>query len=312
MTKKQTKKSKKMRKRAFLDLDAASVGRPITRNGVSFFPVYLRGNDLPKIATGPKAKRVIEEMDDASVPDLNVTNPGKKPLLLVEGEQFIGGLQNRTINVNVLIPPGETLKIPVSCLEQGRWGRRRNFKAAQTRTPIRVRRVLNEALAAQAGTPEARSGAQREVWNEVEGTLNRLQAESPTAAVSDADAVFRRERGLGEAAKELGRLGPLPGQCGFVVTHGSRVIGTEIFGAPGLLRRHWKAMVRSYLLEPPRTGGFPSADMALRALWRIGESRCTASPGLGLGEERHYSVERGVGQALVLDGALVAASALSR
>ena len=73
------------------NLETAAIGRPITRAGISFFPVYLTGNDVPAIATGPGAKRVIDELDDASVPDLAVTNPGKSPLLLVEGEQFIGG-----------------------------------------------------------------------------------------------------------------------------------------------------------------------------------------------------------------------------
>ncbi len=301
-----------MGKQAFLDRDTTAIGRPITRNGVSFFPVYLPGNELPRIATGPKAPRVIEEMDDASVPGLQVSNHGKEPLLLVEGEQFVGGLQNRCVNVNVLIPPESTLNIPVSCLEQGRWGRRRAFESAANRTPPRVRRVLHEAVGAQAGTPEARTGAQGEVWDQVEVTLRRAGADSATAAVSDADAMFSRGGRRGHAARDLERLGALPEQCGFVVTHGSRVIGAEIFGAPELLRPHWPAVVRSYLLEEPTVGGYPSADMVLRALWRIGTSPCTAAAGVGLGEERHYAVPKGTGQALLLDGAVVAASALSR
>ena len=58
--------------------------------------------------------------------------------------------------------------------------------------------------------------------------------------------------------EELARLGPLPGQCGFVVTHGPRIVGAEIFGAPELLKPHWAALVRSYLLEEPTATGWPS------------------------------------------------------
>lgn len=296
----------------FPGLDEAAVGRPITRAGISFFPVYLTGDGLPEIATGPAAGRVIDELNDASVPDLTVTNPGKTPLLLVEGEQFIGGKQNRTINVTVLVAAGATLKIPVSCLEAGRWGRRRNFRPAATNAPRRVRRTVHDAVAAQAGTAHARRGAQSEVWGAIDGELRKMRMHSPTAAIADSDRVFERDRERGAAAEELVRLGPLPGQCGFVVTHGPRVVGTEIFGSPELLKPHWPGLIRSYLLEEPTAAGRPSPDRVLRALRAIGYAACKHSAGLGLGEERHFTNEKGAGQALALDDTLVRASVLSR
>ena len=296
----------------FPNLETAAIGRPITRAGISFFPVYLTGNDVPEIATGPDARRVIDELGEGSVPDLTVTNPGKSPLLLVEGEQFVGGKQNRTINVTVLVAAGATLKIPVTCLEQGRWGERRGFRPAPTHTPRRVRRTLRDTVASQFGTPHARRGAQSEVWGSIEGELQQMRMSSGTAAIADADEVFRRDQGRGAAVEELVRLGPLPGQCGFVVTHGPRIVGAEIFGAPELLRPHWPALVRSYLLEEPTATGWPSPDRVLRALRGIGFAPCKHSGGLGLGQERQFTSEKGAGQALVLDGAVVQASALSR
>lgn len=296
----------------FPNLDGAAIGRPITRAGISFFPVYLMENGLPEIATGPAAARVIDELGEASVGDLTVTNPGKTPLLLVEGEQFLGGKQNRTINVSVLVAAGATLEVPVTCLEQGRWGRRRGFRAAPTNTPRRVRRTLHDAVAAQAGTAHARRGDQSEAWSAIEGELRQMRMQSPTAAVADSDGVFERDRERGAAAEELARLGPLPGQCGVVVTHGPRIVGAEVFGAPELLRPHWPSLVRSYLLEEPTTAGWPSPDRVLRALRGIGLARCKHSKGLGLGQERQFTSEKGAGQALMLDGAVVHASALSR
>lgn len=296
----------------FPNLETAAIGRPITRAGISFFPVYLTGNDVPEIATGPDAERVIDEVGDGSVPDLTVTNPGKSPLLLVEGEQFLGGKQNRTINVTVLVAAEATLKIPVSCLEAGRWGRRRGFRSAGTHTPRRVRRTLRDAVASQAGTPHARSGDQSEVWASIEGELSQFGTRSRTAAIADADEVFRRDQGRGAAVEELVRLGPLPGQCGFVVTHGPRIVGAEIFGAPELLRPHWPALVRSYLLEEPTATGWPSPGRVLRALRGISRAKSTGSAGLGLGRERHYTSEKGAGQALTLEGSAVHISVLSR
>lgn len=194
----------------FPSLETAAIGRPITRAGISFFPVYLTGNDVPEIATGPDAERVIDKVGDGSIPDLTVTNPGESPLLLVEGEQFVGGKQNHTINVTVLVAAGATLKIPVSCPEAGRWGRQREFRPAGTHTPRRVRRTLRDAVPARAGTPQARRGDQSEVWASIDGELGQCNTRSRTAAIADADEVFRRDRGRGAAVDELGRLGPFP------------------------------------------------------------------------------------------------------
>ena len=102
-------------------LENAAVGSPITRLGVSFFPVYLQNNHLTAIDTGGSSGLIVSEFDVATVGALQVTNPTAKPILIVEGEHFTGGNQNRTINATVLVPAGSKLDIPVSCLEQGRW-----------------------------------------------------------------------------------------------------------------------------------------------------------------------------------------------
>ena len=72
-------------------LDTVAIGWPITRLGVSFFPVYLSTNGLPAIETGEASGLVVDELDEPSVNALRVRNPGDKPVLVVEGEHFLGG-----------------------------------------------------------------------------------------------------------------------------------------------------------------------------------------------------------------------------
>ena len=69
-------------------LDTLAIGWPITRLGVSFFPVYLAANDLPVITTGEASGLVLNELDEPSVQALRVHNPGDKLVLVVEGEHF--------------------------------------------------------------------------------------------------------------------------------------------------------------------------------------------------------------------------------
>ena len=103
-------------------LSTAAIGAPITRLGVSFFPIYLPANELPEIRTGPSSELVVRELDDATVGSLLAVNPTDTPVLIVEGEHFLGGKQNRAVNITALVPPRTELPIPVSCLEEGRWG----------------------------------------------------------------------------------------------------------------------------------------------------------------------------------------------
>ena len=48
-------------------LDTAAIGWPITRLGVSFFPVYLATNGLPAIETGEASRLTVDELDEPSV-----------------------------------------------------------------------------------------------------------------------------------------------------------------------------------------------------------------------------------------------------
>lgn len=73
--------------------------------------------------------RITEVDDEGSVPDLRVANLGDLPLLLLDGEQLVGAKQNRILNMTVLVAAHTEVTIPVSCVEQGRWGYRARHSA---------------------------------------------------------------------------------------------------------------------------------------------------------------------------------------
>ena len=292
-------------------LDTAAVGTPITRLGVSFFPIYLPGNELPEIVTGDEAHCEVDELDDASVPTLTVHNHGDKPALLVEGEHFLGGKQNRMVNVTVLVPAATKLEIPVSCLEQGRWGRAREVRRAETFTPARVRSLSQKHVHASMKHSGSRHGNQGAVWSGVAEVLESQAAPSATAALADADVVYQREPRRSNAVDELHRLGPLPGQCGIAVSHGRWVAAIELFGAPHLLTAHWSAILRSHLIEPAAPHRHPSASAVLSVLRRFASLRTRNADGVGLGLEHRGQDRWLTGQALTLDGVFVHGTAFA-
>ena len=290
-------------------LDPVAVGSPITRLGVSFFPVYLPANHLPAIVTGEASGLAVDELEAPSVQALRVRNPGDKPVLLVEGEHFLGGKQNRAVNATVLVPALGDLEIPVSCLEQGRWGRRRASRRDEAFAAARVRRAQNAGVAESMRRSGSRDGDQSAVWREVDQMLQHASVRSATAAASDVkQAAYQCEPSRAAAVEKLAERGPLPGQCGVVVVHGRRVAAMDLFGAPHLLAAHWGALVRSHLLDSPAATGRPSATRVLEIVQRFASAQAQTAPGVGLGVEHRVADERLTGQALTLGEAIVHAA----
>ena len=290
-------------------LNTASVGSPITRLGVSLFPVYLPASQLPVINTGPDAGLVVSELDSASVPTLLAHNPTDMPILVVEGEHYLGGKQNRSLNATVLVDAQTKLEIPVSCLEQGRWGRERAYRQGESFAPRKVRRAKSSAVYASMRVSGSRHGDQGAVWNAVDEELQQHRVDSQTSAAAD---LRRDDAGWSQAVSEVARHGPLPGQCGIAVGHGSWILAVELFGAPNLLQAHWAKLVRSYLLDRPGETGPPSASWALRIIRRFASAEAHESPGVGLGTEIRVRIPSLVGQCLALEGMVVHASVFAQ
>jgi hypothetical protein len=129
-------------------LDHAAIGAPITRAGISLFPAYLFQPLTVPVVTGRADAIQIAEADDESVPTLSVTSLIDDPFLVLEGETVAGALQQRTLNVSVLVPPRQRLDIPVSCVQAGRWGGARTFSGSSDQVSRRVRRVKSATVAA--------------------------------------------------------------------------------------------------------------------------------------------------------------------
>lgn len=102
------------------------VGEPVRYEALSVFSLFSEAADHVEYALAEEAlaggTATVEEVSESgSVPDLLVDNQGELRLLLLEGEELRGAKQNRVLNTSVLVAAHTRLKIPVSCVEQGRW-----------------------------------------------------------------------------------------------------------------------------------------------------------------------------------------------
>ena len=286
------------------------LGEPLSEQALALLPVYTDTQPTaPRYRTLEQAiaagEVAITEALQATVPTLQVHNRGDLPVLILDGEEVVGGRQNRVVNTTLLVPSKAIFPLPVSCVEHGRWHEVRPvFDAGETAYPrLRSQKIQQVAASyAMHGTPMADQSA---VWGEIADGHRRVGSRSATGAMRDAYA--KRAVDLARAEERLAC--PEDGPVGVVAVVGGRAVCADIFDSGDTLRTYWTRLVRSYALEalgaPP---GPPAVDSAKRLLDRPLNARRKAfrSPGLGL--DIRISGNGVVGAALVHEDAVIHAA----
>jgi hypothetical protein len=283
------------------------LGEPVTHRGIVLCPLFPRLTPGADYATLDEALPLgfqITEVDEAgAVPELTVHNPLDKDVLLYDGEELLGAKQNRILNVTVLVGAHTKTRIPVSCVEQGRWASRSAAfaPAAHAAHPEMRRRKSAQLLAA----PLARGAAQHAVWDEVRTTAERLGVGSPTAA--HADTYMTRD---GDLASLRGAFPLATGQCGAVFALGDSLC-LDYVSRPEAWSRLYGKLLDGYLLDAlGRLDGKPSTSVEG---FVSGVARATTrrEPSAGRGDDLRLAGENLIGGGLELDGELLQLSAFT-
>jgi hypothetical protein len=286
------------------------VGHPLVRGGLALYPLFGDGPPAPDYVPDPVAAaagtvRMGEREAGPAVPELSVTNDGALPLLLLEGENLVGGWQNRTLNVSVLLPAGATAVVPVSCVEQGRWGGPvEGARPAPAHAPggLRARKQRAVAAGVFAGAA-ARHADQGDVWQAVDEYSARFNVAAPTAALADV----QRARTDDVLAMVAGTR-PLSGQRGVAVAVGGRVRSADLFDRAETLDAYWDSLVRGFALDAIGLSGGcvpPGRRAVVDAIGALRGARTRRVPGVGLGEEVHAQGEVVTAGALLWGGVAV-------
>jgi hypothetical protein len=282
-------------------------GEPMTDGALALVPVYaptptkvLSYRTLAQaIALG---EVLVTEAPQATVPTLQLVNKGGLPVLIIDGEEVVGGNQNRVVNTSLLVPAKGAFDLPVSCVEHGRWHEvRPGFDAGETAYPRLRSQKLEQVAASYAarGAPVADQGA---VWEEVADRQRRVGARSATGAMRDAYV----ERGDDLTRAEERFRCPDDRPVGVIALVGGRAACADVFDQAETLAGYWPRLVRSYALEalgePPAP---PSLDSARRLLARPLKAQRTAFPSPGLGRDVRMRGSGVIGAALVCDDVAV-------
>jgi hypothetical protein len=249
----------------------------------------------------------------AQVGDLVVHNPLELPVLFYEGEEVHGAQQDRTVDISVLVAARSTQRVPVCCVEQGRWDSRRHaepFAPAPHTAYPELRRLKNEQVRARQAAGAEPRAAQGQVWQEIAAKSARLGAHSRTGALRD---VFDHRRGMVDRVhaeiemkcSQVGMLAAIGGRF-VVLDYASDV---EAFAA---LHDRLLAGYALDALEPEldgaRTPSLEDARDFLALLLGVTTQRTDA---VGLGSALHFEFGELAGTALAADDELVTITAFA-
>ncbi len=240
-------------------LDAVQINKALT-----VFPLIGGGGSGDYLTLDEAQEKnlvfVAEQQQGASVPDIEIELRGKHSLLLLEGELLEGALQNRVVDMTLLLPPGKH-RVPVNCVEVGRWGakgRTRKWYANKSRR----RRQAREFEA--TGTTIDNAIRRRKLRSTVSNmrTTGRVRADQGTtwAAIDDklADACIASpgsdllglyESRWDEMVDVVETAEPVAEQVGAVVAIGGRVVAMEMVDSPTTWRRVWRKVLSGYVSE---------------------------------------------------------------
>ncbi len=271
-----------------------------TPTGPAYVPLAdaLRSGDL----------NVDEVSEGGSVPHARVGNRGGSAVLVLFGEELRGAMQNRIANASFLVPGHSEIVIDVSCVEEGRWGRRRGarFEDAERVISHALRRKMHHKIRAMKAAGMAGfSSDQLEVWGDVRQRLSDAGVDSQTLAYED----YARSRGTD--VREISRaFRAVPHQVGFVAAIGDEIVGAEVIGRPEVFARAFERLLHGYAIDAvdvaflrtapeaqssaPR--GFDAPEEFLQAL---GDAEATSGPSLGEGEDVRLDGQGVAGCALV-------------
>jgi len=286
------------------------VGDPIGHANLTLVP--LRGGWHERIeyllaaeAIEAGMLTITEVSESGSVPELLATNEAESMVLLLDGEELVGAKQNRILNTSVLLPARSRTKIPVSCVEQGRWRHVSEVFHSGSYSPAGLRarksRDVSRSLLA-VGQAMSDQGA---VWDDVAERAANLHTASPTMAMHDVV-----EQSLGSLNVFVEALRCPPGTYGVIAAIDGRFVAIDLFDKARTMEQVWPRLVTGYGMDAisrrhtdgKGTGKSKAftAKGASALMEHLSHVPCVACPSVGVGEDWRFGTPDILGQVLVV------------
>jgi hypothetical protein len=234
-------------------LQSNNIAKNYTHENLRLYPVRAKtsfrqyftgvGNYVPlqKAIVAQKVK-ITEQSQGGDVNMLSIQNISSDTIIVICGDVIKGGKQDRIISKDIVLPPKSgRKKLPVYCVESGRWSADRRADGEfnyQTKGAVSLRKVVEKEK------------SQTKVWSKVEeiNRKNETTTETKTYTALTNSAGF-----TGKLAAYTRFFGTKfindPDVIGVVAVTGNKVIGCDMFGTHDLFAGQYRSLLQSYATE---------------------------------------------------------------
>jgi hypothetical protein len=285
------------------------VADPISHESISIFPLEAATESKVDYVLSDEALAAgtvtVEEVGEAgSVPELVVNNQTDNLVLFLEGEELRGAKQNRVLNTSVLVAAKSKIKIPVSCVERGRWRYTSPvFASGGSHGSSKLRHILKQSVLKSVKEGRGHRSDQGEVWKEVDRQRESLGSHSATGAMADTYETYKdRLAEFGEHLKYV------EGAIGLVVAVGTKIVSVDLFDKPSTCRKVWDRLLTGVIMDALEAG---SAEERVektdteKLLGTLRDSSWEQTKAVGEGDEFRCGSEDKHASLLVYNGTVV-------
>jgi hypothetical protein len=294
--------------RSLLASDGIRYGEPRSFSGLTLVPLFSSRRASFEYVLLSTAIRTgtasIEEVGLGHVPTLRIINRSAMPVLLIDGEHLVGVKQNRILNTTILVPEHATLDVPVSCVEQGRWGAPQgNARPVSPMLFAETRAWKTQAVTESVRRSGVYAANQGAIWHGVAQKIADLAV--PSAPTSAMHAAYAHR--ASDIASYVTNLPWQSGQAGVVAAVGRRILCADLFDRAESLEGLWDRLIPSYAVEAlshPTDESLTVAD-ATAFLRETTEAQVSEHPAVGRGTNLRITASNLVGAALQAEGTIV-------
>ena len=213
-------------------------------------------------------------------------------VLFLEGQELIGAKQNRILNTSVLVAAHSKTKIPISCVERGRWGYESGyFGSSGSYSPVKLRQTLKGSVSKSVREKRGHQSDQGEIWSHVAAMHDSLEIASPTEAMSAAFESYQDR-----IASFQEQLQYVDGAIDFAVAIAERMVSIDIFDKPATCQKVWDNMLSGAIvaaIEAGETEKTVSDSDVERLLASAKELHWEPTQSVGEGDEFRAESEQG-------------------
>jgi hypothetical protein len=207
----------------------------------------------------------------------------------------------------------ETVVIPVSCVEEGRW----SYDTERFHSEERIMAPMMRAAKArqvnfslrQSGDFRSDQGA---IWNEISAKASRREAESDSMAMAE---IYKKDQS--NIHDYLENFAMVDSQIGAIFLINGKVVGMDCFGKPETFEKTFKKIIESYALDAidwfdSKVESKASKTKVKNFVKTANEAQVETHPSVGLGTDCRLDSNKCTGFALSHEDQVVHLSVFAR